>query len=95
MSRPRSVGGAGRVGGAERIGGTGPPARSVGNYVLSKTLGEGTFGKVKLGTQLLSTCSAAYLSHLLAVLDLCPQPYFDLAMTVPSPLSRCEPSCSG
>jgi len=30
------------------------PARQVGNYVLSKTLGEGTFGKVKLGVHTLT-----------------------------------------
>ena len=28
--------------------------RSIGNYLLSKTLGEGTFGKVKLGVHLLT-----------------------------------------
>jgi len=26
----------------------------IGNYVLGKTIGEGTFGKVKLGTHLLT-----------------------------------------
>lgn len=29
-------------------------SRQVGNYVLSKTLGEGTFGKVKLGVHSLT-----------------------------------------
>ncbi len=29
-------------------------ARQVGNYVLLKTLGEGTFGKVKLGVHTLT-----------------------------------------
>jgi len=33
---------------------TGPSGKSIGNYVLSKTLGEGTFGKVKLGVHLLT-----------------------------------------
>ena len=28
--------------------------RSIGNYLLSKTIGEGTFGKVKLGVHLLT-----------------------------------------
>lgn len=28
--------------------------KSIGNYVLSKTLGEGTFGKVKLATHILT-----------------------------------------
>lgn len=27
-----------------------PPSNNVGQYVLSKTIGKGTFGKVKLGT---------------------------------------------
>jgi Neu-associated kinase len=30
------------------------PSRSVGNYMLSNTLGEGTFGKVKGGVHLLT-----------------------------------------
>lgn len=28
--------------------------KSIGNYIISKTLGEGTFGKVKLGTHTLT-----------------------------------------
>ena len=32
----------------------GQSSRSIGNYLLSKTIGEGTFGKVKIGTHLLS-----------------------------------------
>ena len=32
----------------------GGSSRSVGNYLLSKTLGEGTFGKVKLGSHVLT-----------------------------------------
>eukprot|EP00965_Chrysotila_dentata_P236114 6201140-Pleurochrysis_carterae.AAC.4 len=31
-----------------------PQGRCIGNYVLSKTLGEGTFGKVKLGIHVLT-----------------------------------------
>jgi 5'-AMP-activated protein kinase, catalytic alpha subunit len=30
------------------------PEKSIGNYVLGKTIGKGTFGKVKIGTQLLT-----------------------------------------
>jgi hypothetical protein len=33
---------------------TGRGRPSIGNYVLGKTIGEGTFGKVKLGTHLLT-----------------------------------------
>merc|ERR1719191_2351240 len=29
-------------------------ARSIGHYILGKTIGEGTFGKVKLGTHILT-----------------------------------------
>lgn len=29
-------------------------ANAVGHYILGKTLGEGTFGKVKLGTHILT-----------------------------------------
>jgi len=29
-------------------------AKSIGQYVLAKTIGEGTFGKVKLGTHILT-----------------------------------------
>ena len=34
--------------------GSGDRGRSIGNYMLSKTIGEGTFGKVKLGVHLLT-----------------------------------------
>ena len=29
-------------------------AKSIGHYILGKTIGEGTFGKVKLGTHILT-----------------------------------------
>ena len=31
-----------------------PKSRSIGHYVLGKTIGEGTFGKVKVGTHILT-----------------------------------------
>mmetsp|Transcript_106818 Transcript_106818/g.308983 ORF Transcript_106818/g.308983 Transcript_106818/m.308983 type:complete len:318 (-) Transcript_106818:114-1067(-) len=34
--------------------GSGGPPKSIGHYVLMKTIGEGTFGKVKLGTHILT-----------------------------------------
>mgnify|MGYP003684654969 CR=1 FL=1 len=43
-----------RVGSARRERTVAHNARQVGNYVLSKTLGEGTFGKVKLGVHTLT-----------------------------------------
>lgn len=33
---------------------TKPTQNAVGHYILGKALGEGTFGKVKLGTHILS-----------------------------------------
>lgn len=36
-----------------------PRAKSIGHYVLGKTIGEGTFGKVKLGTHILTGERAA------------------------------------
>jgi len=34
--------------------GTLPGSRTIGNYVLTRNLGEGTFGKVKLGIHTLT-----------------------------------------
>ncbi len=31
-----------------------PGEKKIGNYILGKSIGEGTFGKVKLGTHLLT-----------------------------------------
>jgi serine/threonine protein kinase len=31
-----------------------PGQKTVGHYIMGKSLGEGTFGKVKLGTHILS-----------------------------------------
>ena len=47
MSRPVSARGAAAHGAAGQ-------SRSIGNYLLSKTIGEGTFGKVKVGVHLLT-----------------------------------------
>ena len=31
-----------------------PKSRSIGHYIIGKNIGEGTFGKVKLGTHILT-----------------------------------------
>ena len=38
----------------EKEGGSSRQQNTIGHYVLGKTLGEGTFGKVKLGTHILT-----------------------------------------
>jgi serine/threonine protein kinase len=35
-------------------GATPPKSRSIGHYIIGKNIGEGTFGKVKLGTHILT-----------------------------------------
>ena len=37
-------------------------ANAVGHYILGKTLGEGTFGKVKLGTHILTGEKVSFAS---------------------------------
>ena len=36
-----------------------PHERKIGQYILGKTIGEGTFGKVKIGTHILTKAKVA------------------------------------